>query len=141
MRTGRIPLFDEARERHLSVIPGETFLGFDLGDHLWIVLANAENDEVALVSLTTHGRSRCSGDCVVLAPAEHPWIRHDSCVYYRGAGLFDARPLEMARSHGALDLRGPLPGAVLRRIQLGALSSRFTSPLVKSVVRAEIQSA
>ena len=54
--------------------PGETFIGYDLGNHLWIVLSlPTERGKIALVNLTTHGRSvRCGGPLHHRVPGRAP---------------------------------------------------------------------
>lgn len=121
--------------------PGETFIGYDLGNHLWIVLSlPTERGEIALVNLTTHGRSsRCGTHCVVVQPGEHPFVRRDSCVHYRKAVLGLAAPLNAARNQRTLRTHAPVEPELLRRIQNGALSMHETEPGFKAAVRATLE--
>ena len=117
--------------------PGETILGLDFGNHLWIVLS-IETDAglVALANLTTHGRQRiCGSGCVVVGSGEHEYPSRDSCVYYRGAILNPVRPLDDARIRGVLQQREPFDPDLLLRVQHGALASRMTSQNVKDAIR------
>ena len=125
------------------MLPGETILGFDFGNHLWIVLsAETADGQVALASLTTHGRQRiCGSGCVVVRPGEHEYPSRDSCVYYRGAILNPARPLDDAKARGVLDQRAPFDTELLLRVQRGALASRMTGDNVKDAIRRTLGAA
>ena len=99
--------------------PGETILGLDFGNHLWIVLS-VETDPP---------------DVWWWDPGEHEYPSRDSCVYYRGAILNPVRPLDDARIRGVLQQREPFDPDLLLRVQHGALASRMTSQNVKDAIR------
>lgn len=118
--------------------PGETFLGFDLANHLWIVLSEHGADgRVAVVNLTTHGRSAlCArGSCVNVIPGEHPFVRRESCVYYRGAVMTSGLILDRTKEQGRLDQRDPLSAEILARIQRGALESELVPIEVQDAIQ------
>lgn len=121
--------------------PGETFIGYDLGNHLWVVLSlPTEHGKIALVNLTTHGRSaRCGDHCVVVQPGEHPFVRRDSCVHYRKAILGLAAPLDADRNQRTLRTHAPVEPELLRRIQEGALAAHETEDGFKAAVRATLE--
>ena len=123
------------------MIPGETFIGYDLGNHLWIVLSlPTERGEIALVNLTTHGRSvRCGDHCIIVYPGEHPFVRDKSCVPYRRATLGLTQPLDADRERRTLQTRAPVDPELLRRIQEGALATHETEDGVKAAVRATLE--
>lgn len=125
------------------MLPGETILGFDFGNHLWIVLSVATADgQLALANLTTHGRQRtCGSGCVVVSPGEHEYPSRDSCVYYRGALLNPGAPLDDAKRRGVLEQREPFVAELLLRVQRGALASRMTSDKVKEAIRRTLDEA
>ena len=120
--------------------PGETFFGYDFGNHLWIVLsAPTEDGKVALANLTTHGRPpRCGSHCVVIRPGEHPYPQRDSCVHYIRATLGPAQPLDEAKERRQLQQHAPLSAELLHRVQDGALKSRFAEDDFKAVIRATL---
>ena len=120
--------------------PGETIIGLDFGNHLWIVLSNPTSDgQIALVNLTTHGRGPpCGPACTVLAVGEHPFVTRESCVYFRGAYLNPLAPLIQARTHGTLRQHDALSPDLLRRIQDGALEHRMVARIVKLAVAASL---
>lgn len=121
--------------------PGETFIGYDWMDHLWIVLSlPTERGEIALANLTTHGRStKCGDHCIVVRPGEHPFVQWESCVHYRKATLGLTQPLDAARERRALRMHAPVGSELLCRIQEGALTSCLTKPGFKAAVRATLE--
>lgn len=123
------------------MIPGETFIGYDFGNHLWIVLSFPnEQGQIALANLTTHGRSgRCGDHCTVVRPGEHPFVRRESCVHYRKAVLGLAAPLDADRERRTLSMRAPVGPELLRRIQEGALAAHETEDGFKAAIRATLE--
>lgn len=121
--------------------PGETFRDYDLWGHLWIVLSlPTEHGEIALVNLTTHGRSaRCGDHCIVVRPGEHPFVRRESCVHYRKADLGLAALLDRDKERQTLRMREQVSAELLLRMQEGALTSRLTKPAFKVAVRATLE--
>ena len=121
--------------------PGETFLGFDLQNHLWVVLSAATGDgQIAVANLTTHGRSRfCGNHCVVVRPGEHPYVVRDSCMHYQKWTLALAQPLDAAKERRTLEQRAPFSPEILRRVQEGALASQFPSKPFKDAVRETLR--
>ncbi len=118
--------------------PGETFLGFDLDDHLWIILSGHDtNGLVAVANLTTHGRSAiCArGACTLVAPGEHKFVRRESCIYYRGATLTSGESLDRTKQRGTLHQSDSLSPELLARVQVGALESEFVAVEVQDAIR------
>lgn len=120
--------------------PGETIIGLDFGNHLWIVLSwPTREGEIALVNLTTHGRGLpCGPACTTVAPGEHPFVNRLSCVYYRGAYLNPLAPLLKARESGTLCQDEALSPQLLRRIQDDALASRMVARIIKAAVQESL---
>ena len=117
------------------MIPGETIIGLDAAGHLWVVLSNeTAAHQVVVVSLTSHNKSSCGEHCTVIAPAEHPWIEHDSCVFYRRTDLNPVLPLDNDKARGMLRQSAPFSPDLLLRVQEGALTSRFTTAAVKAAI-------
>ena len=123
------------------MIPGETFVGYDFQNHLWVVLSlPTRQRDIALVNLTTHGRSsNCGTHCVIVHPGEHAFVRRESCTYYRGARLGPAQPLDEAKEQGTLRQGEPFSAAILRRVQDGALATHETDDDFKAAVRATLE--
>ena len=120
---------------------GDTFFGLDHRGHLWIVLTSPNpQGEVVLVSLTTHDAPRrafCDKRCVIIQPGEHPYPRHDSCVFYRDAFLTDTQLLRRGVDNRTYRVGDPLTAELLERVRQGALDSELTSPDVRRAVRSD----
>jgi len=120
------------------VKPGETILGFDLGNHLFFVLSVEVAGLVAVANFTDSSFPSSDRTCVA-HPGEHPFLTKESCVYYRKAEMVALAPLSRAREEGELKQHQPLSPALLRRIQDGALISRFTARDVQAAVRLTLE--
>lgn len=117
--------------------PGDTILGLDFNNHLWIVISAPVQGHIALVNLTTH-TTGCIDDSCHMEPGDHPFVTRRSCVYYRRAIMNPLAPLLEADARGILRRHEPLVPDLLRRVQLGALASRFTAREVKAAVQATL---
>lgn len=104
-----------------------------------MVLAAEDADgAVVVANFTTHDpdlRPTCGGDCLVVQPGEHPYPRHESCVFFQGAMLTGNRALMTGVAEGAYVQQPPLGPALLDRIREGALESELTAGPVKTAVR------
>ena len=74
----------------MAVSCGETFFlsgTHDTEPHLWIVLTDPEGNpgEVVVVNLTSQRPG--SDATVVLQRGDHPFVRHDTVVYYGDARM------------------------------------------------------
>lgn len=113
--------------------PGTTIVGLDFGNHLWIVLSRQVSGSVAVVNLVTHTDACVDPSCHVEV-GEHRFVTRRSCLFYRKAYLNPFAPLQKAHADGTLRLHDPLDAALLRRVQLGALASKFTARDVKAAI-------
>ena len=121
--------------------PGTTFVGYDRDNHLYVVLSTPDRrSRVALANLTSHGRPGCGEHCLLLAPSDHPFIRHPSCVPFRRARLEPLTRLEEARDKRTITLREPLATELLQRIQQAALDDIHPPRNFKLAVRETLQS-
>jgi len=121
--------------------PGETVLDVDEGNHLHIVLSTeTDAGQVAIANFTTHYEShrRRPTGCLIIAPHEHPWLRHESCIAYEHARLFDMERLNQKIRQGQLAQQQPCSATLLRRIQLEALDSILVPNDAKAAIRATI---
>ena len=87
---------------------------------------------------TTHDpdlRPTCGSDCLVVRPGDHPYPRHDSCIFFQGAMLTSNRALRMGVAEGVYDPRAPLTPALLDRVREGALASKLTAESIKTAIR------
>jgi len=77
---------------------GDTFLmpapGGRATPHLWIVVTTPDpaTRECAIVSVTTLRNSK--DQTIILRPGDHPFIRHDSTIFYGDGMIVDVRNLE-----------------------------------------------
>jgi hypothetical protein len=111
---------------------GDTFLmpapGGAVTPHLWIVVTQPDPRTrlCALVSVTTLRNSK--DQTVILRPGDHPFIRHDSTIFYGDAMIVDARRLEAEIAAGLALVREKCSNATLRLVQDGVAASPFTRP-------------
>ncbi len=114
--------------------PGDTVLGLDPHDHLWIVLSNPVDGAVAVINITTH-RQGCPDPTFHLDVGDHPFVIRRSCVRYQDAYMNPLDRLMEAVNRGVFPRREPLGAELLRAVQHGALQSRFTPYDVQDAVR------
>ena len=122
--------------------PGETFIGLDLENHLWVVLSAVTGDqEVAIANLTSHGRPRQTNHrrCDVISHGEHPYPKGDSCMYWHKATLNPIRGMEEAKRQGQARQHDPFTSELLLRIQLAALVARQVPADMKDAIRATLE--
>jgi hypothetical protein len=72
---------------------------------------------------------------VVLQRGDHPFVSHESVIYYQDARILDLSLVERALNAGIRDfvckLREPCDGDLLRRIQAGMVLSKQPKREVK----------
>jgi len=114
-------------------------MGDAVDGHLYFVISTPTLfAQVAVANFTTP-RDPCDWTCVV-ERGEHPWIRHKTTVAYNRARLVDVDEFERRVREGIyLPYREGLSGALLKRIQDGAITSVHTIAKVKDAVRSTLQ--
>jgi hypothetical protein len=113
---------------------GYTFLPAAPGAHLWFVCTNPDaTGKVATVSLVSL-KDWSDRTCIV-TPPDHPYVTHESVIYYQDACLREVAALEAALQNGLLQPQQVATDALMQRIRAGAVASRF----VPRNVRAAIQ--
>ena len=111
---------------------GDTFLMPAPGGvgtpHLWIVITEPDSvsNLCAIVSVTTLRNSK--DQTVLLRAGDHPFIRHDSTIFYGDAMIVDAIRLENEIAAGLAVRRDQCPAATLKLVQQGVSASPFTRP-------------
>ncbi len=116
---------------------GDTFLNVNPESprHLWVVITRSTVDgKIGIVNLTT--RKPSSDDSCIINPVEHSFIEHETIIEYRKGSMIEDRTLERARMNGYVQMRTPVSPILLKRIQEGALASRFTQKAIQAAVRA-----
>jgi hypothetical protein len=113
---------------------GETFLmpapGGAATPHLWIIITqpDPQTHECAIVSVTTLRNSK--DQTVILRVGDHPFIRHDSTIFYGDAMIVDARRLEAEIAADLALVLEKCPPATLKLVQDGVCASPFTRPKI-----------
>ena len=111
---------------------GDTFLmpapGGTATPHLWIVITEPDSvsNLCAIVSVTTLRNSK--DQTVPLRVGDHPFIRHDSTIFYGDGMIVDARRLEHEIAAGLAVRRDKCTAATLKLVQQGVAASPFTRP-------------
>lgn len=96
--------------------------------HLWIILTDLDGDGKVVIVNVTSLRPDTADKTTVLRAGDHPFIKHDSVVYYADARFADANQIE-----AGLGMNSPLfvqhPSCselLIKRISEGLLTSEFT---------------
>jgi hypothetical protein len=111
---------------------GDTFLmpapGGRATPHLWIVITAPDpiTRLCAIVSVTTLRNSK--DQTIILRPGDHPFIRHESTIFYGDAMIVDARKVDQDLVAGLVLAREKCPPQTLRLVQDGVAASPFTRP-------------
>ena len=116
---------------------GETFL-FPLEEaniaHLWVIATNPNNaGDFAVVSLTSLRGSQ--DQTLILRPGEHPFIKHETCVYYRTAEITTAKELHRRIRHGTAKMKESVSAELLSEIVKGFTASDFTKNRVRQFIK------
>src|ERR1039457_2365672 len=100
--------------------------GGQVTPHLWIVVTQPDPQThlCAIASITTLRNSK--DQTIILRPGDHPFIRHDSAIFYGDAMIVDARRLDAEIAAGLALRRETCSQATLKLVQDGALASPFT---------------
>jgi len=117
---------------------GDTFVNLNPGllSHFWMVISRETGYGWVIVNLTTY-RLGCDESCL-LGPNDHPWIRHRSSIEYRRAVTLTVFRLgEMVRL-GMVAWKEPLRPETLRKVQEGAVKSKFFKNRFKGFIRSAI---
>ena len=121
--------------------PGATFFGYDQANHLWIILSQADQDgRFALANFTSHWSNQASHqDCpLVLQKDDHPWIRRETCIYWRGMRLEREALIAEAIENGRIVTREPLEPDILAQIQQTALDILPETHDARALIRAAL---
>ena len=98
--------------------------------HLWAVLTDPDQDDkVVIVNLTT--RQTHSDDTVILDRGDHPFIRHETVIFYQDTRLVNAYDLTKAVRGGAATMHNRFRADVLTKIQCGLEKSPYTPNAIK----------
>ncbi len=99
---------------------GSTFLLTQADKHLWVILSEPKkNSEVVLLVSVTTLRTHKDQSCVITR-GEHPFITHDSCVFYEDARDASLTQLYALKDAGLLCMRESFSDGLLARVREGA---------------------
>jgi hypothetical protein len=113
---------------------GDTFLmpapGGMVTPHLWIIITQPDpaTHLCAIVSVTTLRESK--DQTVILRVGDHPFVRHDSAIFYRGAMIADSTRIGGEIAAGLALAREKCTAATLKLVQDGVGASPFTPPKI-----------
>lgn len=121
----------------MEVSPGDTFLlgGFQLTDHLWVVVCGPADDPPSVVIVSCTTRRDWSDTTVVLDQGDHPFLSHETVIMYSDARIIPVRNIEMQFERRMIVIQPPMDEGVLRRIQEGVQVSPEATPKIKSFCR------
>lgn len=102
-------------------------------EHLWFVIAKPDPDERVIVSVTTRDAETTDLTCILI-PGDHPFIEHESVIFYRKADAVAVNYLETIKRRGDLVEKPRVADALIDRIRLGAFRSQFTPNYVKKAI-------
>lgn len=104
-------------------------------DHLWVVCSKPTTDSrVAVLNLTSF-RDGCDGTCRISA-GEHPFVVKETIVAYQHHAMMTREAFDILVSRGWYHPWPDLSAGLLRRIQEGALSSKYLPEKEKVAIRA-----
>lgn len=93
--------------------------------HLWIVATEPNAAGLAvIVNITTHREH--SDRTVILRRGDHPFITHDSCVYYADATIANVQNIERAIENGIAIRCDSCSDELVARVQAGLTESDHT---------------
>ncbi len=109
------------------------------GDHLFVILNQPAAFEgyglraVVLVNFSTIRTGLAFDNACIVEPAEHPFVRVRSHVYYRGARIEQARHVEECVASGVYRLHQPVSKNLLARIKAGVQVSRMVAREIRGL--------
>lgn len=106
---------------------GDTFIipqpGTSLDSHLWVVISDPAQDAKAILIVNFTTLRSDSETACVLAAGEHPFVKHETCVNYRGAKIVSEADISDLMKSGHLRQHAIVSAAVLKRMHDGAANS------------------
>lgn len=120
---------------------GDTFFLVAPESHLWIAITNPTGPDgvFLVVNMTTKKGAHGDDPSCILKKSDHPFISHDTEICYSRA--LDMRlkgPSGVIENQKLIKPNKPVSASVLKRIQKGALRSRFLKLKFKDMVKKEL---
>lgn len=110
--------------------------------HLWVVLTDPEGspESILAVNITSRGINISSeyewdDPTVILDREEHPFITHESLLYYGKAKIIEVNKLQRLIQTGTASFEKDCSDTMLRRCQGGIFDSPFVTNEIKEYCR------
>lgn len=99
---------------------------FGVEPHLWIIITDVDKDSdlIVIVSLTTLRRN--ADQTVILRKGDHPFIDHESIVYFADARLTELKSIDALVTAGTIKQQASCSANLLKEIQAGTLACDLT---------------
>lgn len=104
-------------------------------DHIWLVAYKDLTPSPCIVVFNfTTRRSGILDDSCIITQAEYTGLRHDSVIAYRAGRIIEGSKVSFAAT-SVRQYLSPLPASTLRKIQEGAIASKYTAGKIKVLIR------
>ena len=117
-------------------------------DHLHFICSNpffnrhTGEISVVAVNISSIREGKPYDKTCVLSEGDHPFIRHDSFVYYKGAVIFRVEKLRFSIQAGEISVLDDVSETVLQKVLQGFKLSPFTpKKILKALELAEVDEA
>ena len=92
--------------------------------HLWIIATEPVNDRAVIVSVTTLRHN--VDQTVVLQKGDHPFVNHQSAVFFGDSKIVNATMLAEQVANGSVSNHHPCDTRLIDEIGMGLRASPFT---------------
>ncbi len=99
--------------------------------HLWILVTDPVGEPLQTIIVAVSTKRFYKDSTVVLNRGAHPWVRHESVIFYDHALIPEVHHLNEAVRRRIAERHQPCTPDLLRRVQDGLLSSPRTPKRVK----------
>ncbi len=105
--------------------------------HLFILLTQPQADgRVLLTTVSSVPRGLPHDGTCLLYRGDHPFIRHDSYVFYARSRIEAQSALLNGVNQGVFEAREAMEETLFARVCQGLTASRFTAPAIKTFYEA-----
>jgi len=121
---------------------GDVFINSRSGSipsHLWFILSDPGEDpeHVLIVNATSAFQGRDVDSSCILKPGDHPFIRHESYIFYDGARQTAARKLKEGFETEILRFQESASDQLLLRVRTGLMQSPHAEERHKALLRTQ----
>jgi len=104
--------------------------------HLFIVIASFQHGNYLCVNITTL-RHNSDTSCI-LQSGDHPFIKHDSVINYKGAQELNPLEIPNLTKNGKFYKRTAISSTILKKIQYGGINSKRLKKKFKKVLKEAV---